>query len=116
MQSSLRACIQKGFVQSAHDVSEGGIFVSLTESAMCSGIGYQIEIPFEFRNDIFLFGESQGRVIITCKPSNKTELIAFLIRLGLKTDLLVPVLEKISKLINRTMEPFNPIKICTTPF
>ncbi len=84
MQSSLRACIQKGFVQSAHDVSEGGIFVSLTESAMCSGIGYQIEIPFEFRNDIFLFGESQGRVIITCKPSNKTELIAFFNSLGIE--------------------------------
>jgi phosphoribosylformylglycinamidine synthase len=77
MQNSLRQAICEGGVKSAHDVSEGGIFVSLAESAMASNLGFDIQIPFQFRRDIFLFGESQGRVIITCDPMNKSKLQAF---------------------------------------
>ncbi|MBK9272297.1 MAG: phosphoribosylformylglycinamidine synthase subunit PurL [Saprospiraceae bacterium] len=84
MQQSLRALIHQGIIHSAHDVSEGGIFISLAESAMVSGIGCQIKIPFEFRSDIFLFGESQGRVLISCAPENKMQIISFLTSAGVE--------------------------------
>ncbi|MEY3050725.1 MAG: hypothetical protein RLY31_510 [Bacteroidota bacterium] len=57
--------IRAGFVRSAHDVSEGGLFMCLMESAMAGGFGFQIETTETFRKDCFLFGESQGRVVVT---------------------------------------------------
>ncbi|MCC6814845.1 MAG: phosphoribosylformylglycinamidine synthase subunit PurL [Saprospiraceae bacterium] len=73
MQNAVRSLIQKGLISSAHDVSEGGVFVSLMESAMSSTLGFEIDIPLSFKPDIFLFAESQGRVICSLKPENKTE-------------------------------------------
>ncbi len=78
MQNSVRALIHKGLVQSAHDVSEGGIFINLMESAMASCKGFNIQIPLDYKPDIFLFGESQGRIIVTVKPENKNDLELFL--------------------------------------
>jgi phosphoribosylformylglycinamidine synthase len=37
----------------------------LMESAMAGGFGFQIETTETFRKDCFLFGESQGRVVVT---------------------------------------------------
>lgn len=74
MQASLRDAIQKGLIQSAHDVSEGGIFVSLMESSMSSCMGFNISIPLAYIPHIFLFDESQGRVIISIKEVNKNAL------------------------------------------
>ncbi len=77
MQEAVRQAIYSGHVKSAHDVAEGGIFVCLAESGMTGNLGFDIRIPFQYRKDIFLFGESQGRVIITCDPLNKSTLQSF---------------------------------------
>ncbi len=60
-----------GIVQSCHDISEGGLFISLLESAMASGLGFDIHSNPNFRNDAFLFGESQSRAIVTIRPEDK---------------------------------------------
>ncbi|MEO6189820.1 MAG: phosphoribosylformylglycinamidine synthase subunit PurL [Saprospiraceae bacterium] len=78
MQTALRDLIHQGLVESAHDISEGGVFVSLMESAMTSCLGFNVEIPLQFIPHIFLFSESQGRVIISVKPENKTAIEALL--------------------------------------
>lgn len=65
VQSTIQSLISNRIINSAHDVSEGGIFISLLESAFASNIGFQISIPAELRSDIFLFGESQGRILCT---------------------------------------------------
>lgn len=77
MQKALQKSIELGLISSAHDVSEGGIYVSLAESGMAGNLGFDITIPLAYRKDIFLFGESQGRVIITINPLNKTEVNSF---------------------------------------
>ncbi|HZV44694.1 MAG TPA: phosphoribosylformylglycinamidine synthase subunit PurL [Saprospiraceae bacterium] len=64
--------IMKGYVQSAHDVSEGGVFVTLMESAMAGQLGFSIALPGNARKDIFLFSESQGRVVISIAESDLT--------------------------------------------
>ncbi len=83
LHKSLQALIRKNWVQSAHDVSEGGIFCCLAESCFSeTQKGFNIEIPAEFRADLFLFGENQGRAILSIKPENKLEFELFLQQIG----------------------------------
>lgn len=66
-----RAVLQifgKELIRSAHDLSEGGLFVALLESAMAGGMGFAIDCPQGFRKDGFLFGEAQSRVLVSVAP------------------------------------------------
>lgn len=60
-----------GIIQSAHDISEGGLFISLLESAMASGLGFEVNTNANFRKDAYLFGESQSRAVVTIRPEDK---------------------------------------------
>ncbi len=57
-----------GLVRSAHDVSGGGIAVTLAESALAAGIGAAVALPVGRRADEALFGESGERIVVTCRP------------------------------------------------
>ncbi|MGV3596927.1 MAG: phosphoribosylformylglycinamidine synthase subunit PurL [Bacteroidota bacterium] len=70
MQNTLRKLIQTGKVQSAHDVSEGGLFISLLESAMYNNLGFEMTTDANLRKDAVLFGEGQSRVAISCRPQD----------------------------------------------
>jgi phosphoribosylformylglycinamidine synthase len=52
-------------VQSAHDVSDGGLYIALCESAMPRNLGFSIETDFDCRADAFLFGEAQSRIVVS---------------------------------------------------
>jgi phosphoribosylformylglycinamidine synthase len=67
--------IRNKAIQSAHDVSEGGLFTTLLESAMAGSLGFEIDTHTEIRKDAFLFGESQSRVLVSVAPN---QLQAFL--------------------------------------
>lgn len=62
--------IAQGLIVSAHDVSEGGLFVTLAESGFNRGLGFDVTQKNKIRKDAFWFGESQGRVIVTVKNKN----------------------------------------------
>jgi phosphoribosylformylglycinamidine synthase len=68
LQTCLLQLIEMGIVESAHDVSDGGLLVALCESAMAGGLGFEVQRPNRFRRDAFWFGESGGRVVISCRP------------------------------------------------
>jgi phosphoribosylformylglycinamidine (FGAM) synthase-like enzyme len=76
LHDALYAAITKGMIRSAHDVSEGGLFVTLAESAMQSGLGFDIKSGKDFRLDAWLFGEAQGRVIISIREEYKEKVEA----------------------------------------
>ena len=57
--------ISKKLINAAHDCADGGLFVSLVEMAMSSDLGCEISTQKTIRKDAFLFGESQGRVLVT---------------------------------------------------
>ena len=59
--------ISKKIINAAHDCADGGLFVSLVEMAMASNLGCEISTQKTMRKDAFLFGESQGRVVVTLK-------------------------------------------------
>ena len=62
--------IDKNLIQSAHDISEGGLFVALLESAMHRNFSFNIQhSTSNIRNDSFLFGEAQGRIIVSVLSS-----------------------------------------------
>jgi len=57
-----------GIINSAHDLSEGGLGIALAEACVLGGTGAEIELPKEFSPCIELFSESQSRAIVTVKP------------------------------------------------
>jgi phosphoribosylformylglycinamidine synthase II len=64
----LRAAIAKGWLRTAHDLSEGGLLIALAEA--CFGrrrlLGARVEVPLAGAD---LFSESQGRAIVACSPA-----------------------------------------------
>jgi phosphoribosylformylglycinamidine synthase len=73
MQRTLSDLINQGVIESAHDISEGGLFIAVLESAMIRNMGFEIYSAGEVRLDSFLFGESQGRAIVTVCQGKENE-------------------------------------------
>ncbi|MCP5464449.1 MAG: phosphoribosylformylglycinamidine synthase subunit PurL [Deltaproteobacteria bacterium] len=62
---------QKSLLQSAHDCSEGGVLVTLFESAFAKGMGFDLSTQSDLRAQEFLFSESQSRVVVSVSADNK---------------------------------------------
>jgi phosphoribosylformylglycinamidine synthase II len=75
MHQVVKQLIKHKVIQSAHDVSDGGLFIALTESAMPNGLGFEIESDSAIRKDAFLFGEAQGRVVVSISPEEQERFI-----------------------------------------
>jgi phosphoribosylformylglycinamidine synthase len=103
LHTTLLGLIQSGLVRSAHDCSEGGLAVCLAESCISQLvaretprlIGAQVDLSLVGRAssradgqaeegspaavtprlDALLFGETQSRVVITCKPLDAVKVI-----------------------------------------
>ncbi len=78
LQQVTKELIRQGVIESAHDISEGGLFSCLLESAMVNQLGFEINGGEALRPDAWLFGESQSRIIVSVKPANKEKLEALL--------------------------------------
>jgi phosphoribosylformylglycinamidine synthase II len=78
LHQSVLKLINAGLIQSAHDVSEGGLLTCLLESAMPSNLSFEVAKTSELRTDAFLFGEAQGRVVVSVSPSNQAAFEALL--------------------------------------
>ncbi len=76
-EKALQVCvlqlIREGLVQSAHDCSDGGLAVALTECSLShptAPLGAVVELtPNRLRRDSLLFGESQSRVVLSVTPA-----------------------------------------------
>jgi len=67
LQNILTTLIRSGVIESAHDVADGGTFITLLESAMVNHLGFDITTCSEIREDAFLFGEAPSRVIVSVR-------------------------------------------------
>ncbi|GAX88750.1 phosphoribosylformylglycinamidine synthase subunit PurL [Effusibacillus lacus] len=70
------SAIQKGLIRSAHDCAEGGLAVTLAESAIAGGKGARVEVATELRADFALFSESPSRIVLEVTPDNAGKLEA----------------------------------------
>ena len=74
LQHKIAELIKKKLVCSAHDVSEGGLFVTLAESAFKNNLGFDVvAADYEIRKDAYWFGESQSRVVVSVKADKVDE-------------------------------------------
>jgi len=79
LHEAVSSLISKKMIQSAHDVSEGGLFVTLAESSLNRSLGFKVtQTDDQIRKDAFWFGEAQGRVVVTVKPDEADEFEKFL--------------------------------------
>ncbi|MGD2245148.1 MAG: phosphoribosylformylglycinamidine synthase subunit PurL [Candidatus Aminicenantes bacterium] len=69
--------ISLGIVESAHDVSEGGLACCLAESSFLSDkkTGLSVNLRDGIRSDAVLFGETQSRIVITSKNQNYQKIL-----------------------------------------
>ncbi|HRG51879.1 MAG TPA: phosphoribosylformylglycinamidine synthase subunit PurL [Bacteroidia bacterium] len=75
VQQAVKKIIKEGVIQSAHDCADGGLFITLLESSMLNGLGFDINADEMVRKDAFLFGEAQSRVIVSVKKSDEDKFI-----------------------------------------
>lgn len=59
---------EEGLLLSAHDCSEGGLAVALAESAILGECGFEASAEVTGRLDAALFGEAQGRIVVSLRP------------------------------------------------
>ncbi len=78
LQEILTNLIRAGLIESAHDVSDGGLFVTLLESSMVNNLGFDITTSSEIREDAFLFGESPSRVVVSIREVKEDRFLDFL--------------------------------------
>ena len=71
--------INENLALSVHDISSGGILVSLAEMSISSGLGLKIYKPKKLSNSFeYFFGEDQGRYLIEISKNNLKKIETFL--------------------------------------
>jgi len=75
LQKTCLELIKKGLVNSAHDVSDGGLAICLAECCILNrenliGATINLKRDIDEREDILLFGEVQSQIILSCPPQN----------------------------------------------
>ena len=78
VQDACLRLIQEELIQSAHDVSDGGLFCNLMESARVNHLGFAVDTDEAIRRDAFLFGEAQGRIVVSVEPGKQEAFVEFM--------------------------------------
>ncbi|MEO5910497.1 MAG: phosphoribosylformylglycinamidine synthase subunit PurL [Pelobium sp.] len=78
MHQVIKSLIKNKMIQSAHDVADGGLYIALLESSMPHSFGFEIETDSDFRKDAFLFGEAQGRVVVSVSADQQEAFVEFM--------------------------------------
>ncbi len=88
LHQAIKGLINNTLVNAVHDCSDGGLFVTLAEMSFPRGLGFDIVTDSEIREDAFLFGESQGRVVVTLSEDQEEAFIEFMLNTGVNFTLL----------------------------
>jgi phosphoribosylformylglycinamidine synthase subunit PurL len=92
VQDVCRESIQAGIISSAHDCSDGGLAVTLAECCITGNKGLKVDIETDkIRNDAFLFGETQSRIVVSLSENHLDNLQA----IANKYEIPIQVLGKI---------------------
>jgi len=78
VQIVVKKAIGLKLVESAHDISDGGLFTNLLESAMPRGLGFEVRSNPNVRKDAWLFGEAQSRVVVSVRTEQAAAFERFL--------------------------------------
>jgi phosphoribosylformylglycinamidine synthase len=67
--------IREKLINSAHDISEGGLAITLLESGFNQNLGFKVAAQTDLRKDAYWFGEAQGRVVVSCTAQQAETII-----------------------------------------
>ena len=84
LQKAISSLIEARLIESAHDVSDGGLLVTLAESSFPRGLGFSVSSDAAIRQDAFWFGEAQSRVVVSVDASKKAAFESALQAIGVK--------------------------------
>jgi len=74
LHETVSSLVKNKMILSAHDISEGGLFVTLAESGFNRNLGFMVNGQISgIRKDAYWFGEAQGRVAVTVKADKISE-------------------------------------------
>jgi phosphoribosylformylglycinamidine synthase len=88
IQEALKGLIENKLINAAHDCSDGGLFMTLAEMSFPRELGFDIVSDAEVREDAFLFGEAQSRVVVTLTEQTEEDFLEFMMTTGLPFTLL----------------------------
>lgn len=75
VQKFVSSLIHEKLIGSAHDISEGGLAVTLLEKGFNRGLGFDVASNTDLRKDAFWFGEAQSRVVVSCAKEHAEQII-----------------------------------------
>ncbi|MEN9696908.1 MAG: phosphoribosylformylglycinamidine synthase subunit PurL [Bacteroidota bacterium] len=89
LQQLVAELIKSAYLKSAHDISEGGLMVTLLESAFTNNKGFDVTAhASDLRKDAYWLGEAQSRVVISANASNIASIEAAALKLGIAVTVL----------------------------
>ncbi|OGL41742.1 MAG: phosphoribosylformylglycinamidine synthase II [Candidatus Schekmanbacteria bacterium GWA2_38_9] len=91
IQNACMSGIEKGFIKSAHDCSDGGIAIALAESCITDpekSLGASVSLEDEIRLDSLLFGETQGRIVVSLEQRNLDKFTEISKQFGIKPKII----------------------------
>jgi phosphoribosylformylglycinamidine synthase len=75
LQQLVSNLITKRAIKSAHDISEGGLIITLLESAFFNHKGFNVSSNnSDLRKDAYWLGEAQSRVVVSCVASQVADI------------------------------------------
>ncbi len=74
IQKFIASAIKEKQIKSAHDISEGGLIVTLIEKGFNRDLGFDVTADTDLRKDAFWFGEAQSRAVVTCSKQQAEDL------------------------------------------
>jgi phosphoribosylformylglycinamidine synthase len=78
LQKTVSKLIRGSVIASAHDISEGGLFITLCESGFNRGLGFDVKMSKQIRKDAWLFGEAQSRVVVSVTADQEEKMLDIL--------------------------------------
>lgn len=88
LQQAVKRLIKNKLILSAHDCSDGGLFVTLLESAMPNELGFDVTTDESVRKDAFLFGERQSRIVVSVDPEQQDDFVEQLLEFAVEFNLI----------------------------
>ncbi len=89
LQQLVTELIKESKVKSAHDISEGGLIVTLLESAFFNNKGFEVSSNgCDLRKDAYWLGEAQSRVVVSVDAASVAAIEAAAAKHGIKTTVL----------------------------
>jgi phosphoribosylformylglycinamidine synthase len=104
LQECVLALNERGLLHSAHDCAEGGLAVCLAECALAADLQPGMDIALDDALDpaALLFGEAQGRIVVSCAAENASAVIGVAARMRVPGRVIGNVTERRGRCVVRT--------------